>query len=466
MAARDVLRVVAGRRGNASLTRPAIDDITAGHCWPVAEAGRKLTPDGDRRPVARGGQRPRQVLQRPERAATRRKHRQRARGFHRSVGHRHRGGARGRAVDARRRSFGYRTSYENGWWGDVTKYALDPNTGALPVDTDGNPLNPPVWSAAHASRRPGGGHGLGHESPHRDDQRRDADRGAVPARKSVGRAAGFAHRRLVDDARRRPTAQPSLNFLRGDKSNEGVGTSNFRVRVAHPGRHRLFGRGARRRAEPALRRRGQSGLHAFAADKGARTPMVYVGGNDGMMHAFDRFDDAPTPARKPGRTFPRRCSPPATRTTPRTRRLTNSSSARSATVAAAIPLLPAQVLRQRHAAHLGHRFRQHQHHHAADNRQRLAHDAGRRPGRGRARGLCARRHDAGQRSPTPKTTIAASSACCGRFTDDRHARLRLRRADTRQDEALRLGGAGRFRLQQHGRQRRPVRAQSEERDSC
>ena len=46
------------------------------------------------------------------------------------------------------KSYGYRTSYEAGWWGDVSKYALDPNTGALPIDNVGNPVNPPLWSAA------------------------------------------------------------------------------------------------------------------------------------------------------------------------------------------------------------------------------------------------------------------------------------------------------------------------------
>ena len=44
--------------------------------------------------------------------------------------------------------YAYRTSYELDWWGDVKKYALDPATGALPIDANGNPLNAPLWSAA------------------------------------------------------------------------------------------------------------------------------------------------------------------------------------------------------------------------------------------------------------------------------------------------------------------------------
>jgi type IV pilus assembly protein PilY1 len=45
------------------------------------------------------------------------------------------------------RNFGYLTSYDSQWTGDLRKYALDTRTGALPADADGNPLNRPVWSA-------------------------------------------------------------------------------------------------------------------------------------------------------------------------------------------------------------------------------------------------------------------------------------------------------------------------------
>ena len=55
------------------------------------------------------------------------------------------------------RKYGYRTSYESGWWGDVRKYELDTKTGALPVKADGNPMNDPLWSAATRARRSGSG---------------------------------------------------------------------------------------------------------------------------------------------------------------------------------------------------------------------------------------------------------------------------------------------------------------------
>ena len=44
--------------------------------------------------------------------------------------------------------YAYKTSYEAGIWGDVKKYALDINSGVLPSDANGNPINAPLWSAA------------------------------------------------------------------------------------------------------------------------------------------------------------------------------------------------------------------------------------------------------------------------------------------------------------------------------
>ena len=89
-----------------------------------------------------------------------------------------------------------------------------------------------------------------------------------------------------------PTAQAVLNYLRGDKSNEGINTTNFRTRshilgdivysaavpVGAPSAPYLD-TGATDRQSRATTRSSRR--------KATRTPMVYVGGNDGMLHAFD-----------------------------------------------------------------------------------------------------------------------------------------------------------------------------------
>ena len=185
------------------------------------------------------------------------------------------------------KSFGYRTSYEAGWWGDVKKYALDPNTGALPVDATGNPLNAPVWSAADKLDIQASGTGW------------DADRRIVTINGTTGGAVAFragnlstAQSASLTDGWSTiapapvPTAQQVVDYLRGDRSNEGTGLSKFRVRARILGD--IVGSGAVPVGAPSqpYNNSGNPGYAAFASAKASRTPMVYVGGNDGMMHAF------------------------------------------------------------------------------------------------------------------------------------------------------------------------------------
>jgi type IV pilus assembly protein PilY1 len=89
-----------------------------------------------------------------------------------------------------------------------------------------------------------------------------------------------------------PTPQSVLNYLRGDKSNEGVNTTSFRARshilgdivysaavpVGAPNAEYLD-TGAVGSPNP--------GYNAFKTSKSSRAPAVYVGANDGMLHAFD-----------------------------------------------------------------------------------------------------------------------------------------------------------------------------------
>ncbi len=205
------------------------------------------------------------------------------------------------------KKFGYRTSYETGWWGDVKKYALDPNTGALPVDANGNPIERAGVVGRGATRRAGAaGTGLGHQPPDRDDQRSSATPRSpfrlanLSAAQQASLNAGWSHRDAHAHRRR-----PCSTILRGDKSNEGVGTTNFRVR-SH-----ILGDIVYSAAVPVgapsqpYDDTGNPGYTAFARRKASRTPMVYVGANDGMLHAFIDSTPPPMPARKPGRSFPK-----------------------------------------------------------------------------------------------------------------------------------------------------------------
>ena len=116
----------------------------------------------------------------------------------------------------------------------------------------------------------------------------------------------------------------------------------------------------------------------------------------------------PTPARKPGPMFRRRSSAPSDPNGTGT--AGDRFSARCAQLShGPLATFRSQVLRQRHAAHLGRRFRQHQHQDPADcGQQRLAHDAGRRARRRWARSLCARRDDTGGAERDTEADIASS----------------------------------------------------------
>ncbi len=256
-----------------------------------------------------------------------------------------------------------------------------------------------------------------------------------------------------------------LNFLRGDKSNEGVGSTKLPGPRARPRRHRLLRRGARRRAQPAVRRRRQPGLQGIRV--GARSDAHA----DGLRrrqrrHAarVRRFDASAADAGKETWAYVPKVlfsggDPNDYGTTRRTRRF---SSARSATGVACIPQFAAQVLRQRDAARLGHRFRQHQHQHAA---ARPATIGARCWSAGSARAVAPSMRST---SPTPVALHGHRSrhrdrrvACCGSsptpnlgYVFDAPTLVKTQR--------LRLGRAGRVRLQQSGRQGLPLRPQSED----
>ncbi len=77
-----------------------------------------------------------------------------------------------------------------------------------------------------------------------------------------------------------------LNYLRGDRSKEGTG-STYRLRKSRQGdivNSVVWYTGAPS-SSYALK-----GYSAFVSANSTRTPMVYVGGNDGMLHGFSAAD--------------------------------------------------------------------------------------------------------------------------------------------------------------------------------
>ena len=190
--------------------------------------------------------------------------------------------------------YAYKTSYEVGIWGDVKKYAIDINTGVLPIDANGNPANAPLWSAATQLDAQAAVNGAinGWDTQRRIVTINDATGAAVPFR--VGNLSAAQQTSLTAGwsiVASPPTTQSVLNFLRGDKSNEGIDTTSFRTR-AH-----LLGDIVYSAAVPVGAPNGpytdsgapgspNPGYNNFKTAKANRTPMVYVGSNDGMLHAF------------------------------------------------------------------------------------------------------------------------------------------------------------------------------------
>ena len=366
--------------------------------------------------------------------------------------------------------YAYKTSYEAGIWGDVKKYALDINTGVLPVDANGNPLNAPLWSAATQldaqAAVSGAGERLGHAAPHRDDQRCDA---TPPSRSASPTCPPRSRRRSTPagaSVASPPTAQSVLNFLRGDKSNEGINTTNFRTRSHLLGDIVYSARGAGRRAERALCRQRSDGL----AESRLQRVQVGEGGAhaDGLRRqqrrnaARDRRQRGERRQGSLGVHSRRRCSAAATRTTRRTRRPPASSSARSRFAAAASRSTRTSSTSTR--------------------RRASGTSISRTPTRPRRRrpattgGRCSSAGSAPAVAPSIALDVTTPIAPPPPFVSTRHRShrgwkgalgvhrrepgLRLRRADAGQDVRVRLGRAGRVGLQQSRRQGLPLRAQS------
>jgi type IV pilus assembly protein PilY1 len=195
----------------------------------------------------------------------------------------------------------YRTSYHANGWGDVRKYALDPGTLAIAVDRHGNPAAAPLWSAADALDAQAARTGV----PPAQFAGWDVRRRIVTINDATGEAVPFRVAHLSASQRAsltagwsaaawQPTAEQVLDYLRGDRSNEGDAAHRFRLRTHLLGDIVHSAAVAVGAPDHPYDEIGNPGYAAFRAARRARTPMVYVGANDGMLHAIVDSDAAAT----------------------------------------------------------------------------------------------------------------------------------------------------------------------------
>ena len=74
-------------------------------------------------------------------------------------------------------------------------------------------------------------------------------------------------------------------YLRGDKKHEGNGPGQFRIRKSALGD--IINSGAQYVGAPSHRSGMGKGYGEFVDSNTSLKPVVYVGANDGMLHAFD-----------------------------------------------------------------------------------------------------------------------------------------------------------------------------------
>ena len=147
-------------------------------------------------------------------------------------------------------------------WFNDSNYAGD--LLALPVNKNGSViLLTPTWRAS-----------LTVENQNFSTGRR------IVTTDGAGTAIPFRYDSLTD-GQKTITSQNLVNFIRGDRSNEG---SSYRERFSLIGD--IIHSNPVYVARPSAGY-GFDGYLGFASSNAARAPRVYVGANDGMVHAFD-----------------------------------------------------------------------------------------------------------------------------------------------------------------------------------
>ncbi|MCD8456066.1 pilus assembly protein [Xylella taiwanensis] len=154
----------------------------------------------------------------------------------------------------------YQTQFFSGTWrGDLSAYHVDKVTGALTPFWSAN-ANFPAW-----------------------------DRRVIKF-SSAATLKDFTKNNLSQT----PLASASaaqIDYLRGNRSQEGSGPGKLRVRSGLMGdivnSQPLYVGAPNPRLYTAARFSGASAYAAFAAVQANRVPVIYVGANDGMLHAFN-----------------------------------------------------------------------------------------------------------------------------------------------------------------------------------
>ena len=170
----------------------------------------------------------------------------------------------------------YRVTIEPGWGGTLTKVLIDPTGGGeVSIGTKYHDV-----LAAQVTPATVG------DEPWYDD------RNVITWSPSAKKAVPFRYDDI--EAGQRATLGPNetvqrkvIAYLRGDRSNEGTGLRNFRVRSQVLGD--IVNSSPVVVGDPMAPYSDATdpGYESFKTAQAGRKKMVYVGSNDGMLHAFD-----------------------------------------------------------------------------------------------------------------------------------------------------------------------------------
>jgi type IV pilus assembly protein PilY1 len=174
-------------------------------------------------------------------------------------------------------NFVYRVTIEPGWGGTLTKVEVDPlgEAGEQKVIMNYHDALSAQVTPASAG-----------DTPWYDK------RNVVTWNPSSSKAVAFKHANLTATQQgtlgsTTAVQQKIVDYLRGDRSNEGSALKNFRVRSQILGDIDNSSPVVVGTAKGQYSDSTDPGYEAFKATTASRKKMVYVGANDGMLHAFD-----------------------------------------------------------------------------------------------------------------------------------------------------------------------------------